>query len=168
MLVGLYASLVIYVRNHRHVVGANQYMPQFQLWPKILRAKNTASSSKRFMCQRLWDSDHSPKVGMPSHTAHRPPVDASVVTTTRDVTKPRGTPGWRDFSGTASELRCSRGGPRCANGPKSTPSKWLEIQPNCSGRMCSKLSSLKRHREDKLAAERASPLLLVEAHSQIR
>ncbi len=140
-----------------------------ELFHDILIYWDAPSSSKRFMCQRLWGSDHSPKVGMPSHTAHRPPVDASFVTTTRDVTKPRGTPGWRDFSGTASELRCSRGGPRCANGPKSTPSKWLEISAkNCSGRMCSKLSSLKRHREDKLAAERASPLLLVEAHSQIR
>ncbi len=84
----------------------------------------------------LCGSDHSPKVGMPSHTAHRPPVDASVVTTTRDVTKPRGTPGWRDFSGTASELRCSRGGPRCANGPKSTPSKWLEISAKTAAGAC--------------------------------
>ncbi len=46
---------------------------------KSFRAKNTASSSKRFMCHRLWGSDHSPEAGMPSHTAPQPRLDASVV-----------------------------------------------------------------------------------------
>ncbi len=53
------------------------------------RAKKTASSSKRFMCHRIWGSDHRPEAGIPSHTAPQPSVDASVVTTTREVTKPR-------------------------------------------------------------------------------
>ncbi len=101
---------------------------------------------------------------MPSHTAHRSPVDASVVTTIRDVTKPRRTPPAEEtLVARSSELRCSRGRPRCANGPRSTPSKALEFQPKLqwAHMFFSKLPSLKRHREDKMAAERVSPLLLV-------
>ncbi len=44
------------------------------------------------MCHRIWGSDHRPEASIPSHTAPQPSVDASVVTTTREVTKPRGTP----------------------------------------------------------------------------
>ncbi len=59
---------------------------------KSFRAKKTASSSRRFMCHRLWDSSYSPEAGIPSHTTPQPWVDASVVIITRDTTEHRGTP----------------------------------------------------------------------------
>ncbi len=59
---------------------------------KSFRAKKTASSSRRFMCHRLWDSSYSPEAGIPSHTTPQPWVDASVVIITRDATEHRGTP----------------------------------------------------------------------------
>ncbi len=154
---------------------------------KSFRAKNTASSSKRFMCHRLWGSDHSSEADMPSHTAPQPRLDASVITTTRDVTKPRGTPRLK-----RSGLRH---GHRASMQPRETAmlrrpevhavqGTW-DFSHNCSGRMCSKprwhtaeadamspsslwnsfkrteLPSLKWRREDKMS------LHWVEAHSQI-
>ncbi len=65
-----------------------------QLWLKILRAKKTASSSRRFKCHRLWDSSYSPEAGIPSHTTPQPWADASIVII------------WRIW--VASELRCGR------------------------------------------------------------
>ncbi len=59
---------------------------------KSFRPKKTASSSRRFMCHRIWDSSYSPAAGIPSHTAPQPWVDAAVVTITRDATEHRGTP----------------------------------------------------------------------------
>ncbi len=43
-----------------------------------------------------------------------------------------------------------------------------DFSQNCSGHIYSKLPSLKWRREDKMGVERASPPLLVEAHSQMR
>ncbi len=168
MLVGSYPSLVIYVRNHRHVVGANQYMPLFQLQPKILRAKNTASSSKRFMCQRLWGSDHSPKSACPRTLLTG--LQSMRQSWPRHVTSP--SPGEHPAEETLAARPQSfdaAAGDHDAQRPEvHAVQVTRDFSQNCSGRMCSKLSSLKRHREDKLAAERASPLLLVEVHSQIR
>ncbi len=45
-------------------------------------------------------------------------------------------PAEETLAALASELRCSRGGPRCANGPKSTPSKWLEISAKTAAGAC--------------------------------
>ncbi len=153
-----------YVRKHRHVVGANQYMPMFQLRLKILRANNTASSSKRFMCHRLWGSDHSPKVSMPSHTAHRPPVDTSVVTTIRDVTKPRGNPPAEETLVARSQSFDVAAGDhdaKTARGPRRPRHSRFQPKLQRAHMFFSKLPSLKRHREDQMAAERVSPLLLV-------
>ncbi len=67
------------------------------------RAKKTASNSKWFMCHWFWGSNHSPEAGNPSHTAPQPHVDASVVTTTREATKPRGTPRRQSFDAAAGD-----------------------------------------------------------------
>ncbi len=148
---------------------------------KSFRAKNTASSSKRFMCHRLWGSDHSPEAGLPSHTAPQPRVDASVVTTTRDVTKPRETPRLKS-SGLRHGLRASMQPREIAMRKRPEVHAVQGTQyfsHNCSGRMCSKprwhtaeadamspsslwnsckwteMPSLKWRREDKMATERS-------------
>ncbi len=104
------------------------------------RAKKTASNSKRFMCHRIWGSDHCPEAGIPSHTAPQPSVDASVVTTTREVTNPRGTPRLK-----RSGLRH---GARASMQPQVTAIlKCPEVHAvqgtrvfshSCSGHMCNK------------------------------
>ncbi len=85
---------------------------------KSFRAKKTASSSRQFICHRLWGSNHSPEAGLPSHTAPKPWGEArrwrcvrvcvcpSVVTTARDATEPRGTPRLKR-SGLRHDVRAS-------------------------------------------------------------
>ncbi len=92
---------------------------------------------------------------MPSHTARRPRVDASVVTTTRDVTKPRGTP--RALMLLPETAMHKRSEVHTVQGTR-------DFSQNCSGCICSKLPSLKWHREDKMAHLHH---FLLEAHSQI-
>ncbi len=86
---------------------------------KSFRAKKTASSSRRFMCHRLWDSSYSPEAGIPSHTTPQPWVVASVVII------------W-------DHLDCIRASmwPRCANIPKSTPFTGLEIPAIAAAGAC--------------------------------
>lgn len=98
---GAHATVVIYVRSHGHIVGANQHMPLFQR-QKTLRAKDTNFSSKHFKCHLI--CDHRPDIGMPSHITPQPKVDVSVVTTVCVVTSPKGTP-WLKISETHQGLR---------------------------------------------------------------
>ncbi len=93
-------------------------------------AKNTASSSKRFMCHRLLRFWPQPRnrhalALLPSRESMHPSWPRHVT-----LPSPGELPGWRDLGcATASELRCNRGRPRCSDGPRSTPSKGFEIQP---------------------------------------
>ncbi len=132
---------------------------------KSFRAKKTASSSRRFMCHRLWDSSYGPEAGIPSRTAPQPWVDASVVIITRDTTEHRGTPrlkrsvlhqsfdvaamrkhpevhGTRDFSHSCSGRMCNN--PRCNTAESATlspSSLWNTFN-------WTELPCLKRRRED--------------------
>ncbi len=138
---------------------------------KSFRAKNTAPSSKWFMCHRLWGSNHSPKAGMPWHTAPRPRVGASVVTTTPSLGEPP-----RLKKSLCHGLRALMQPRETAmhNSPKSTPSKGLEISAKTAAGACvvncpvwNGAGKTKWRPTAPERGERASPPLLVEAHSQI-
>ncbi len=124
-------SLRIYIRNHRRVVGANQYMCCSSCGWKSFRAKKTASSSRRFMCHRLWDSSYSPEAGIPSHTTPQPWVMHPSWSSRATLPSTGEIPGWRD-------LGCIRASmwPRCANIPKSTPFTGLEIPAIAAAGAC--------------------------------
>ncbi len=92
----------------------------------------------RFMCHRIWGSDHCPEAGIPSHTAPQPSVDASVVTTTREVTNPRGTPRLKKF-GLRHGARASmqpRGDRDTQTVPRSMLSRGLEFSATAAVVAC--------------------------------
>ncbi len=114
---------------------------------KSFRAKKTASSSRRFMCHRLWDSSYSPEAGIPSHTTPQP-SGASGLRQSFDVAAMRKHPevhavhGTRDSSHSCSGLMCNNPGCNTAESTNLSPSSlWNTLN-------WTELPCLKRRRED--------------------
>ncbi len=92
---------------------------------KSFRAKKTASSSRRFMCHRLWDSSYSPKAGIPSHTTPQPWVDCIRRDHHARRYQAQGNSPAEEIW-VASELRCGRDtqtsrSPRCSRDSRFQP-----------------------------------------------
>ncbi len=83
------AALVIYVWHHGSAVC--MWCP-WMFSRKNWQAWHTASISRQLMCRPDSSSDHRPKVGLPSHSAPQPLLEASVVTTFLLCTVSRITP----------------------------------------------------------------------------
>ncbi len=124
-------ALVIYARNHRHFVGANTCSCS-SCGRKSFSTKNTASSSKAAVYVPL-GLRHSHEASMPSNTAPRTRVDASVVTTTRDVSLCH---SLRDSMLPRETAMRKRPEVHAVQGTQ-------KFTQNFSGRMYSKLSGLK-------------------------
>ncbi len=86
------------------------------------------------------------------------------MTTIRDVTKPRGTPPAEETLVARSQSFDVAAGDhdvKTARGPHRPRHSRFQPKLQRAHMFFSKLPSLKRHREDKMAAESVSPLLLV-------
>ncbi len=62
---------------------------------KWIKARNTASSSKRFMCSPIHEASPFPCTGLPRQTAPQPACEASVVTVSLEHNGPSLTPSFR-------------------------------------------------------------------------